>query len=99
MYMPGVGVWARFVIEKSTRIFLPSNTVSVSESLAAVASATLSKVRKAKPRDWPDLPSRTTLHFSRGPNLPNSFSKSLHEFNFHPRVFLTSVFLGGRVKQ
>ena len=48
---------------------------------------------------WPDFPSRTTLHFSRGPNLPNSFSKSLHEFNFHPRVFLTSVFLGGRVKQ
>ena len=24
--MPGVGVWARLVIEKSTRIFLPSNT-------------------------------------------------------------------------
>jgi len=65
------------VIEKSTRIFLPSNTVSVSEFLAAVASSMLSKVRKAKPRDWPDFPSRTTLHFSRGPNLPNSFSKSL----------------------
>ena len=29
MYMPGVGVWARFVIEKSTRIFLPSNTAKV----------------------------------------------------------------------
>ena len=87
MYMPGVGVCARLVIEKSTRIFLPSRTieknvltakkanmhiacssdsrptmemgqgpqlclpVSVIEFLASVASSTLSKVRKAKPRD------------------------------------------------
>ena len=27
MYMPGVGVCARLVIEKSTRIFLPSRTI------------------------------------------------------------------------
>jgi len=94
MYMPGVGVCARLVIEKSTRIFLPSRTVSVIEFLASVASSTLSKVRKAKPRDWPDFPSRTTLHFSRGPYLPNSFSKSLDEIKIHPEVFLTFIFLG-----
>ena len=43
---------------------------------------------------WPDFPSRTTLHFSRGPYLPNSFSKSLDEIKIHPEVFLTFIFLG-----
>lgn len=77
MYMPGVGVWALLVIEKSTRIFLPSRTVSVMASLAAFASPVVSKVRKANPRDWPDLPSSTTFTLLSAPNLPNSFSRSL----------------------
>lgn len=31
---------------------------------------------KAKPRERPVFPSNTMLHFSRGPNLENSFSSS-----------------------
>ena len=50
----------------------------------------LKRIRKVFSRfTWPDFPSRTTLHFSRGPYLPNSFSKSLDDIKIHPEVFLT----------
>ena len=38
--------------EEVKNIFQTKIPVSVREFLAAVASSTLSKVRKAKPRDW-----------------------------------------------
>ena len=55
-------------------------------SLAAWASSTFSKVTKAKPRDLPVLPSRTTVILAMVPNLPNSFSSSLKVTNHKSRT-------------
>lgn len=53
MYIPGVGVWARCVIEKSTRIRLPSISIPVHCSLATLASSDESKYTKQNPLERP----------------------------------------------
>ena len=48
MYMPGVGVCARLVIEKSTRIFFPSSSVPFISRLALTAKSFLYNLIKEK---------------------------------------------------
>ena len=53
MYRPGVGVWARLVTEKSTRMGRPSRCMPFIASRARVASRTVAKYANANPRDRP----------------------------------------------
>lgn len=53
IYIPGVGVWARCVIEKSTLIRRPSISIPEHCSFATLASSLDSKYTKQNPLDLP----------------------------------------------
>lgn len=87
MYLPGVGVCARFVMEKSTRMRDPSSSWPSRCSLASSASRLDSMLTKQNPLERPVPRSHTTLQLSTFPYFSNKSSTFRSEvWKFNPKT-------------